>query len=316
MRNLLACFCFDEGMLTGAKIAELIRETVRFRTPHIITDDFLKNGGKYQPDQHLRNIELSQDIKSVRLGLASFEGQYFDVGGPSVWGFQTVTWCCEPEDLPDQKFFDQLSLWPGFSAGYISDAEDVQWQSETLPSNYELFGRSHKELPKCWDDEFEDERIDTLRNPGARHPIPGMWLQAAWKMWFGPGAFRFIPVERLMAFEEADRIERLEDRSIFIQLYSDPSDFDSEVSRARQASFNTCVGKASLVAQGTDLDPAPSDPSHEIEHGKFDHGGATRLTVWLDENDKPVIRSKATNCVIQELDDESNVIWTERKAIG
>lgn len=235
MRKMLACFCFDEGALSGADLAQIIDETLVF---------------------------------------------------------ETVSWCCPIDSLPKKEFFNTLSLRPGFNAGYISDAEDLNWQSETLVSNYELFGKSHEGLPKIWDDDFEEERIDTLQNPGARHPIPRMWLQAAWRMWFGPGAFEFIPKERPQAFEDAHRIERLDDQALFIQLFSDPDDFDSGASRAKQASFNDWVGKASLVAQGTDLDPGPKDPSHEIERGKFDHGGVKRLTIWLDENDKPVVRTE------------------------
>lgn len=316
MRSLLACFCFDEGSFSGHDLAQLITETVEFETPLIMTDVFLKNGGPFNRNEHLKRISNSSEVGSVRLGFPTFEGNSFVFGRNGSWDFEFVSWRCPLDHLPERAIFDSLSMRSGFNAGCISDAEDVQWQSEPLISNYELFGKSHKGLPKLWDEDFQEEQIDTLQNPGARHPIPGMWLQAAWRMWFGPGAFRFIPKERLQAFRDAHRIELLDDASIFIELFSNPDDFDSAETRAKQASFNDWVGKQSLVAKGTDLDCGPSDPSHEIEHGEFDHGGSKRFTVWLDENDKPVVKSRAKSRLIQELDDDSIVVWTEKREIG
>lgn len=313
MNRSLACFCFDEGTISGVEIAQMVANTVGFETPHLMSDVLLKHGGTFNPDKHLAKISSSRDIGSLRLGLPTFEGDYFDFGRIGAWAFETLSWCCPLDRLPERAFFDALSMRPGFNAGYISDAEDMQWQSEPLTSNYELFGKSHEGLPKIWDEDFQEEQIDTLQNPGARHPIPGMWLQAAWRMWFGPGAFRFIPKERLQAFRNAHRIELLDDKSIFIELFSNPDDFDSAETRAKQASFNDWIGKSSLVAKGIELDSGPKDPSYEIEHGRFDHGGVKQLTVWLDEDDKPVVKSRAASCFIQELDHESNVIWSERK---
>lgn len=309
MRRSLACFCFDEGSLRGHDIARIVAETVKFETPHIMARHFMKNGGTFKPEAHLAKIASLDEVGFLILGLPSFEGNYFDFGGIGAWDFETLSWCCPIDQLPEKDFFDQLAQQPGFNAGYVSDADDVLWQSEPLISNYELFGKSHNGMPKRWDEDFEEEQIDTLKNPGARHPIPGMWLHAAWRMWFGTGAFRFIPREKLLSFADAHRVESQAYQTVFIELFADPASYDSKAIRTKQASFNAWVGKADLVARGADLITGPNDPSLEIEHGAFEHGGVKRVTAWFDEAGDSVVRSRAATCDIQEVDEKGGVIW-------
>lgn len=170
-------------------------------------------------------------------------------------------------------------------------------------------------MPTVWDEDFEEEQIDTLKNPGAQHPIPGMWLLAAWRMWFGPGAFRHLPKDRLLNFGEAHRVEELGNEGVFIELFEDPAAVETEAARQAQAAFNRWVNKAGLVANAANLLTGPEDPSHEIEHGNFEHGGVKRLTAWFDKDGNSVRKSKAAEYVTQELDGHGGVVWQLRGGV-
>jgi hypothetical protein len=196
---------------------------------------------------------------------------------------------------------------PGLVAALLADDQDVFWQSADMPNEYEVSGKSHDRLPKYTDPTTGWEKIDISRNPGRRTPVPGMWLLAASRMWFGPPAFSVLDRERLRAFPDGSVTER-PDRIVEVRLFDLAEPID-EI-RGKQRRFRDWMGYDDIERRAPELFRAVADPHVEIDTGAFPHGGARQIVEWLDERaDRPVPRSAAAMKRVTEFDRAGNVVW-------
>lgn len=316
MMYILTGVCFDRDSLKGADIAWVIGRGLGFTPSQIRTNEFSKSGASFDLECDIERVALSSRTSEVRLQTEKGpSGPYFQVVTLAAWSMQVVYWRVEGLDEPSSDLVNELTERRGFNAAYRCAAEDVFWQSETNVATYELFGRDHRSLAKARDPEA-DEQIDISRNPGRRSPFRGMWLQSAWQMWFGAGAFRHLDRGRLLSFQPAERVEALDSGAVFIQLSKDPFDFDSQEHRARQKAFREWCGLDQLETRAMDLVGESSDSSTEIAEGRFLHGGVRRLTQWLDARNNLVRRSLAVKRIEIELDSRGNELWREEHPVS
>lgn len=311
MKMSEVCMCFESGALRGPSIADLIRETVRFR-PQEITARALKYNGRYIGETHLPMIASDSNLEEVYLedGTASFT-----VTDISAWRFQAVYWSGPPELSPDPSMLHAVVSLPGFTAGYVYDPEDVRWQSEKSVSNYETFGRDHSAHPKRYDRDFNCLMIDTSLNPGRMDLFPRMWMMSAWQMWFGSFASAVLDQRRLEAFPDAAQVA-FRSKSIFIQLYEDLFDTPEQTIRTAQRSFRQWVGMDDLLARKNDFIDWEPDSAIEIRHGSFSGGGVKQVLVWKDVAGSPTPRSKAAFLTQVIVDAAGREIFRKEQAVS
>ena len=309
MPNLLERFCFDPESLSSEQIADLLApEWLRIQ-PKWFSASFQRKRARYNPQQHPAHTKRADFVDWLRV--QEDEKVMFHVTSLSSWDLQQVYW-----ELPEalRHPFDalvHLTALPGFNAGYVFDPEDAFWQSVDMVNTYEVFKKPHDHLPKMRNPETGEVKIDISNNPGRSGLFPGMWLQAAWRMFFGPGAFRHISRERLLAFPDADRLEQLPAGVIFIELFGDPFSAALPENRVRQKAFREWIGLDELEAKGPTMPRNRNDPAFEIETGNFPHGGVRRITQWFDAERCPTPRSRAVRRITAELDERGQEIWSD-----
>ncbi|HYG33577.1 MAG TPA: hypothetical protein VEC99_02255 [Clostridia bacterium] len=308
MNSLQLTFCFDLDSLKPAELAELIQRSLGFAPTYIRSDQFCKNGGKFKPS-HLEKLAALDELSSVELETdLRMRGDYFHFATLGGLGFQALYWHVAPSRAPSLEFLHALSQRPGFNAGYCSDAEYEFWQSIDSLTTYRMRGRSTENLHTISDPDTGELVVDLSRNPGRRRRFSGMWLQAAWRMWFGPGAFPALPPDRLLSFGECSRKEQLPAGTIFIELFEQVEQTETPENQRRQQAFSDWLGLDQLEKRAGEFGDK-SDPGMDIKPGKFPHGGVWLLTQWFDEAGQLVRRSRATYRKSVELDARCRPIW-------
>jgi hypothetical protein len=150
-------------------------------------------------------------------------------------------------------------------------------------STYEQAGRPHEHLPKVAGGTlpWETESVDISQHWGRRVAFADLWLWAAATLWLGPGAFKWLDRERLLALPVGEVTAR-DDGVVRVDLF--PLDwFESnlDAARERQRVFWAWMGLAELEAVRLEQ-AVDHDPDIDIELGAFAHGGVRRITEWLD----------------------------------
>jgi len=305
--------CFDRDTLTPPQIAELMApDSLCFEPDYILADSFMKRGGAYRPADHPKVAALSRDISQMMLYAKEgpFLNSSFHVACLQSYGLQTLSWDLHPDLPTPDQYIDQLTSLPGFNAAYFVSSDDYRWQSTEDLRRFEQYGRSYEGLTLTPDENRNIMKVDISKNPGQRHPIPYMWLQSCWRMWFGGKAFTYMPKERLLSFPEARRVEELPSGVVFIELYEDPFAADDPENRRIQQAFRDWVDMDRIQATAHQLFPHAADPTYSMERGEFDHGGVCLLIRWVDKKGKPVPRSQAVKKQMQELDEDGQLVWS------
>jgi hypothetical protein len=306
MRYLDSVFCFDPGSLDGRAIADIVRRGILFQPTLIRADVFMRSGGKFKPS-HIDKFSRIENIGTVELQTdAGAEcAPYFLV--TEVSGMQCLYWQYAADAEDPLQLCHDLAAVDGFRVACCADAEDVFWQSQDQIAIFEARGRAHADLPKVWDDMFHTHKIDTTQNPGRRELVPGLWLQAAWRMWFGDFVLEMIPRDILCSFQDAETTSVLPDGQVFVQLFLDPEACGTVENRRRQQSFREHV--AMDVIADSMKSARTTDPVFELEKGQFPHGGVRRVTKWLGVDRTPVVRSRAGRKLVGEFDSEYKLLW-------
>ena len=267
-----------------------------------------------QVEQALRDPRFSRVVLGFKMVLQKEEFVIFNFDDSQQ---QLISWNYPAERNLSEDLSRLLIPLVGFNAMHCHDRTDLTWQSETMAQNYKIFKRPWEHLPTYTDPDTSHQRVDISGNPGRKLELPGMRIVAAWRMWYGRGAFPFLPRERLLSFPDAHRIEELENDVVFIELYEDPLDYENPENRRRQQAFRDWMGLDELAAKAPKLLQAlPSDPAIEIDEGKFPHGGVRRLREWFDAEDLPCSRSKASYCIEVEYDAHGNDLWQGKIPVG
>jgi hypothetical protein len=206
---------------------------------------------------------------------------------------------------------EELACRRGFRAGYCHSAEDTFWQGAIQTDTYVLRNRPHEHLPKIWDDDLNELTIDISRNPGRRDLISKMWLQAAWRMWYGEEAQKLIPRELLLSFPDAARKSTLPCGTVFLQLFDDPLAGDDPENRRRQQAFRDHMGFDAVIERADN----ERNPDRHFEHqkGSFANGGTHRFIRWVDAKGRTALRSRAARKEISEFSEDAELLkkWVE-----
>lgn len=118
------------------------------------------------------------------------------------------------------------------------DPEYDRWQNETWLENYESARRDATGLPRCWDEDFQTERVDISRNPGRWVAREGYMEALGHLMWLPPGFWQATGADRKRVCAELNCTEI--DGLTRVRLSPTPfRDFNSPSERARALLFPT-----------------------------------------------------------------------------
>jgi hypothetical protein len=311
--NLTTTVCLDRDTLAPPQLAKLFEpEILSFRPDYLRTDDFLKGGGAYRPPHHQSMVADSKKISSMSIEARQneFAGNALYVTYLQSYGLQTISWDLHRDLAPPQGYLSNLQGLAGFNAAYSVSTEDSRWQSTRFLNSFEAYGKSTDGFTLKVDENHDQLVVDISKNPGQRHPIPYMWLQSCWRMWFSGKAFSYMPKERLLSFPEGRRIEELPSGVVFIELYEDPFAAEDPENRRIQQAFRDWVDMDRIQETAHLIFPHAADPTYSMERGEFEHGGVCLLIRWVDKRGKPVPRSQAVKKQMQELDEDGQLVWS------
>jgi hypothetical protein len=297
--------CFETGSITSATLVGLIEQhDIGFEPERLWTTSFGSSRGVRFTSGSLQRLRDSPaDVSAA----SSLEGEdcIFGVGNRSQLPAQVITWLTAR--WPSESLIESASTLPGFTAALVGDFDDMMWQSADGIDMYKAHERPWIHLPIVKDDVFDRDKIDVSQNPGRKVGAPGMWLWPAAKMWFGPGSFRVIDSERLLAAPVGDVSVR-PDGCVVVELFSLGDDMDTI--RDAQQQFRDWLDFDAIAARDYQRPEIQADPHLEIETGDFEHGGVRRVTLWFNA-DGGSSRSAATEKHSVELDDSGSVVWEE-----
>ncbi len=289
--------------MSPAVVADLIESgDLGFVPAKIGTDQFGRAAGVKYSAKSVGRLRALKDVAWVSV---EGDGGRFELGGIAGWPAQVLI--LESEGWPPEQLIEKAAVLPGFVAALVGDGDDVFWQSADQVNTYEIHGRAWEHLPKVHDEVFDRDKIDVSGNPGRRAPAPGMWLWAASKIWFGPGAFALVERERVLTLP-VGRVASLADGVVVVELF-ELSD-DLVAIRDAQRVFRDWLDYDGLEKRGAELAGALMDPRVEFEVGEFPNGGVRRVIEWLDHG-RLVSRSTATERRCMELDETGQLIWQE-----
>ncbi len=314
MNKVIIFFCFELKSVDNEIIVKLIN-SLRF-SPKVIEAEALSKGPiKFKKDVHLDKILNSEKIEDLELTIdGKFDKPSFHIIRIERKEVQVIMWEAPIDLTPPISELEELCSINGFNAAYCVDKDDWFWQSTDSINTYESRKKDHSNLPKIIDKDFGREKIDISKNPGRKYLFPGMWLMSCYQMWFGEYFFQFVPKERFLAFPYANKIRELESGTVFIELYENPHECDKKENREIQAAFREWVGMDELEKKGPEIQNKlyGSDPIFEINtKGDFKRGGAQLLVTWMDENNKPISKSKASKKKIVETTIKGKILCEE-----
>jgi hypothetical protein len=240
--------CFDRGFLTGADLVKIASQVEFLAPATVVLDDKLPWGTTFEP-KHFAEIAASGH--PAHFVLAPDERLAHD-DGPFIHLIQNRRFQClylqfARFDGDSLELLDDLVCKREFRSGLLHSSEDTFWQLEKDPDYYVQCGRPHEHLPQIWDDDLRKSVVDISHNPARRHNVFDMWVQAAWRMWFGEAAFKHVPKEVLLSFRDAEEITTLPCGTIFVELFKDPYAFDTPENRRRQQAFLDHIGIDAIV---------------------------------------------------------------------
>jgi len=279
-----------------------------FTPTYIRSDQFCKNGGAFKAS-HVAKVASLRDLGSLEMETdLHMRGDYFHFTRLGGLGFEVLYWQTDSARAPSLEFLHALSQHQGFHAGSCADADYVFWQSIDSLNTYRMRGRSTENVPTASDPDTGELIVDLSGNAGRRRRFAGMWLQAAWRMWFGLGAFAALPPNRFLSFSDCHRQEQLPGGTIFIELFDQVTQTETPENQRRHRAFSEWMGLDQLEKRADEFSDK-SDPGVEIKKGKFPHGGVWLMTQGFDEAGQLVRRSRAAYGKAVELDARCQPIW-------
>ncbi|ELR68830.1 hypothetical protein C900_05776 [Fulvivirga imtechensis AK7] len=242
--------CFKRNSFDGKSLVQLIKSTNNFfgfEPKKMRCAELNITGEKISLEKFYELVKKLDANLRVSFESKSFTGPQFSISHPGhPLAPQTLNWSLPWENY---KLMDLNSMLTSekFVTGYCYEMDYVLWQNEQMISNYDFWGKSHSHLPKYYDPLQQLEMIDISNNPGRMTLVKGMWLGAAWRMYFGRSFFEFIPKEKLLSFRGAYHVEELENDLVFIQLYENFFESSREENVVLQRSFREWIGMDNLI---------------------------------------------------------------------
>jgi len=150
---------------------------------------------------------------------------------------------------------------------------------------------------------------------GHTHLYEGLWFGCTYEMWYGPDYDRYIPLEKIASFDDCSEKEIFENGTVRIRMYDSYDDFSKPESVRRAWGFRQhtdCDAAADYWTEEINkLIIAQMEYQAEIEYGTFPHGGMCLIKSYLDENGKPITKSKAVKVHISERGTDGKSVFQE-----
>lgn len=214
---------FKRGSLQIAGYLEFFKTFVSFRPEKLSTDE-----GREQ-------VLTDEGIESLIPGIFD---QFFIISGDNGSILSGVEEDCrfidisiDPFNNTDEDIFQFVNK-PGFVSAYLSDSNYTAAQN-TKNGKYIIDDSSLKDTPFFLSAEGY-KVYDTSYNPGREEILSFTTLLPAWKMWFGETFFQYIPKEKLLSFPHAIEIKELPDGIVYVQLFENIAESNSEKARDMQ----------------------------------------------------------------------------------
>lgn len=195
--------------------------------------------------------------------------------------------------------------------GRISSLEDNFWQNNIEVAEYKRNKKSLFGVPLKPHPIFKGEKaVDVEKMPGYEEQIANIWFGSAWKMWFNSSYYQYVSEAGIANFEACYSNEKISDSCRCITLYENVLDYEKRENRRRQWDFKKAIKFEETVKVVKEKSVSKyNDPHMEISNGQFEHGGVKLFTVYLDDNNNSVTKSKASKMKIVEYDQAGNVVW-------
>ncbi len=299
--------CYEPDTLSARDCLEIIDRT-NFLAPIMICSNTLYSRESKYSRKKLQKLADQNTATDIELEAERVFGY---LGGPrlsltNVRGMQCLYRKSVGADAVSLELLDELACSSGFRAGYGHDSEDTFWQGMTQVSEFSTFNRPCERLPKVWNTDLNRWDIDVRRNPARRDAISTMWLQAAWRMWFGAEAQLLIPKDILLAFPDATSIRTLPCGTIFLQLFDDPWAFADPENRRRQQAFRDYADFDAIIENSHKV--KNPDCHGYLYKGNFEYGGVRRIVEWQNDEGRSVLRSRATQREIREQNEYGELL--------
>ena len=150
---------------------------------------------------------------------------------------------------------------------------------------------------------------------GHTHFHKGLWFGCTYEMWYGPDYDRYIPLEKIASFDDCSEKEIFENGTVRIRMYDSYADFSKPESVRRAWGFRhhtDCDAAADYWTEEINkLIVAQMEYQVEMEYGEFPHGGMCLMKAYLDENGKPITKSKAVKVHISERGTDGKSVFQE-----
>lgn len=192
-----------------------------------------------------------------------------------------------------------------FSEWKWNDYSNLKYQIEAHPELSEI-----KTMQIALDDYADPEQF-----AGHTHFHKGLWFGCTYEMWYGPDYDRYIPLEKIASFDDCSEKEIFENGTVRIRMYDSYDDFSKPESVRRAWAFRhhtDCDAAADYWTEEINkLIVAQMEYQVEMEYGEFPHGGMCLMKAYLDENGKPITKSKAVKVHISERGTDGKSVFQE-----
>lgn len=230
--------CHEIG-IRGYWAVELVSESLLGFQPTLIRIPSL---GHEELELTAALISEVRHLKEAAFGIRATSlspSPYLEVTTVPTQRMHAIYWAGASGELPPQELLSSLLQQSGLSVAYLTNADWEKEQSIADPMVFRLLGGDEsmaKLRPNARTGRLE---VDLYRNPGRQSLLAsGMWLQAAWRSWFGARAQHLLGRERLLSFKKANKVEELSGGLIFMELFERPEDSAEPESVARQQAFH------------------------------------------------------------------------------
>lgn len=193
-----------------------------------------------------------------------------------------------------------------FSEWKWNDYSNLKYQIEAHPELPEIKVKYLGGVPSS---------ADLEQFAGHTHLYEGLWFGCTYEMWYGPDYDRYIPLEKIASFDDCSEKEIFENGTVRIRMYDSFDDFSKPESVRRAWCFcqhTDCDAAADYWTEEINkLIVAQMEYQAEIEYGTFPHGGMCLIKSYLDENGKPITKSKAVKVHISERGTDGKSVFQE-----